>query len=82
MINNLSLVWLRRDLRLEDNAALSRACAESNRIAVIFVFDCNISSRLKSKLDQRVIYIYDSIVELDQLLGGTSMSIRLGSKLA
>lgn len=68
MNHHLSVVWLRRDLRLEDNAALSKACAESNRIVVMFVFDSKILSQLKSKSDHRVTFIYDSLIELDEQL--------------
>jgi deoxyribodipyrimidine photo-lyase len=32
-------VWLRRDLRLDDNAALSRACAVSDAVVPVFVLD-------------------------------------------
>jgi deoxyribodipyrimidine photo-lyase len=32
-------VWLRRDLRLDDNAALSRACAASDAVVPVFVLD-------------------------------------------
>lgn len=35
----LSLVWLRRDLRLDDNAALYEACAMSRNVCVTFVVD-------------------------------------------
>ncbi|MBK9998111.1 MAG: deoxyribodipyrimidine photo-lyase, partial [Nitrospira sp.] len=33
------LVWLRRDLRLRDNPALSAACQECQEIVPLFVFD-------------------------------------------
>lgn len=35
----LSIVWLRRDLRLDDNAALYAACLKSRRVCVAFVVD-------------------------------------------
>lgn len=75
MGHDLSIVWLRRDLRLEDNESLSRACAESNQIAVVFVFDSLILGMLKSKSDARVSFIYDSVVEIDNQLA------KLGSRL-
>lgn len=75
MTNDLSLVWLRRDLRLEDNTAISKACAESRRVAIAFVFDVKILQKLNSKSDRRVDFIYDSIIELDQQLRN------LGSRL-
>ncbi|MBK8201685.1 MAG: deoxyribodipyrimidine photo-lyase [Bdellovibrionales bacterium] len=75
MDHDLSIVWLRRDLRLEDNQALSTASAESNQIAVVFVFDVHILGKLKSKSDLRVSFIYDSIVEIDNQLK------KLGSRI-
>lgn len=77
---DLSLVWLRRDLRLEDHQALSKACSESNRIAVIFVFDSQILGKLKSKSDPRVSFIYDSIREIDNQLKklGSGLIVLIG----
>ena len=34
-----SIVWLRRDLRLDDHAALHQACAQSDEVVCIFVLD-------------------------------------------
>src|SRR5579862_6812064 len=34
-----SIVWLRRDLRLRDNACLATACGRSDRICLAFVLD-------------------------------------------
>ncbi|MCB0350409.1 MAG: deoxyribodipyrimidine photo-lyase, partial [Bdellovibrionales bacterium] len=67
-VHNLSLVWLRRDLRLDDNVALSRATQESRHVALVFVFDTKILNALKSKSDMRVTFIHDTLVELDQEL--------------
>ncbi len=36
---NVSIVWLRRDLRLSDNVALERAARESDRVVCAFVLD-------------------------------------------
>jgi len=75
MSHDLSIVWLRRDLRLEDNSALSQACKESKQVLVIFIFDTNILRELKSESDQRITFIYDSIIELNLQLK------KLGSQL-
>lgn len=34
----LGLVWFRNDLRIRDNEALARACAESDRLAAVYVW--------------------------------------------
>ncbi|MBK9040073.1 MAG: deoxyribodipyrimidine photo-lyase [Bdellovibrionales bacterium] len=80
MNHDLSIVWLRRDLRLEDHEALTRACSESNRIVVVFVFDTHILGKLKSKSDPRVSFIYESIREIDNQLKklGSRLIVRTG----
>ncbi|WP_222435619.1 cryptochrome/photolyase family protein [Fluviispira vulneris] len=59
-----SIVWLRRDLRLEDNIALSKACEMSENVIPLFIFDSNILSKLKNKEDRRVQYIYETLLQL------------------
>lgn len=60
---SLGLVWLRRDLRLNDNAALFAACAQSRRVCVAFVVD-------RSLLAQRrmgtpiVTFFFDALANL------------------
>ena len=41
-----ALVWLRRDLRLYDNAALSHALKESKQVWLAFIFDTDILTPL------------------------------------
>jgi deoxyribodipyrimidine photo-lyase len=61
------LVWLRRDLRVHDNAALSAALQRCSRVHCVFVFDRAILDRLPPA-DRRVEFIRDSLVELDASL--------------
>jgi len=56
-----ALVWFRRDLRLEDNAALSRALEEANSVYCVFVFDTEILDALPVKADRRVEFIWQSL---------------------
>ncbi|MEC9019248.1 MAG: deoxyribodipyrimidine photo-lyase, partial [Nitrospinota bacterium] len=63
-----SVCWIRRDLRLSDNTALSSATALSKEVVLVFVFDINILEKLRNKNDRRVTFIYQSLVELDQKL--------------
>ena len=47
------LVWLRRDLRLYDNAALHHALQQNNQVWLAFIFDLNILKPLiQGELDQ------------------------------
>ena len=63
----LALVWLRRDLRLDDHAALATALTHANRVAICFVFDRSILDPLP-RTDRRVAFIRESLVELDHRL--------------
>ena len=61
------LVWLRRDLRVHDNAALFHALKHCRQVHVAFVFDTAILDGLP-RADRRVEFIRESLVELDQRL--------------
>ena len=63
-----ALVWFRRDLRLDDNAALYAALKASRKVWCAFVFDTEILDALPSKRDRRVEFIRDSLVELNDTL--------------
>ncbi len=56
----VSIVWFRRDLRLEDNIALNKALAESKNILPLFIFDDDILEELP-KNDARVNFIYTNL---------------------
>lgn len=71
----LSLVWLRRDLRLTDNAALYKALKNNNKVQLLFIFDITILDRLTDKNDRRVDFIHKNLVRINEELS------RLGSAL-
>jgi deoxyribodipyrimidine photo-lyase len=60
-----SLMWFRRDLRVEDNAALALALRRSQRVHCAFIFDTSILLPLPRQ-DRRVEFIRESLVELDR----------------
>lgn len=62
-----SLVWFRRDLRLDDHAALHHALLSSRRVVAVFVFDTDLLDGLPVD-DRRVQFIYESVRELDERL--------------
>jgi deoxyribodipyrimidine photo-lyase len=62
-----SLVWFRRDIRVEDHAALHHALRSSDRVACAFVFDTDILAGLPAD-DRRVQFIHASLGELDARL--------------
>jgi deoxyribodipyrimidine photo-lyase len=61
------LMWFRRDLRLQDNAALYHALKSCRRVFCVFVFDREILDALPSA-DRRVEFIRESLVDLDAQL--------------
>ena len=59
-----ALVWLRRDLRAHDNAALYHALKSARQVWCAFIFDSTILDPLP-RADRRVEFIRDSLIELD-----------------
>ncbi|HMW32969.1 MAG TPA: deoxyribodipyrimidine photo-lyase [bacterium] len=62
-----SIVWLRRDLRLDDNTALLHAMKASQFVSLIFIFDKHILDRLPAD-DRRLSFIYESLTYLQNKL--------------
>jgi deoxyribodipyrimidine photo-lyase len=71
------LVWLRRDLRLADHAALYHALRQCGQVHCIFVFDDDILAPLPHA-DRRVEFICQSLAALDQALGEAGGQARCG----
>ena len=59
------LVWFRRDLRDFDHAALYHALKAARQVFCAFVFDREILDALPTRVDRRVEFIRESLVELD-----------------
>lgn len=75
----LSLLWLRRDLRLHDNAAFFHAFQNSGCVQPVFVFDSDILSRFSNKNDRRLSFIAEALCQLDKKLmakGGRLLIIK------
>ncbi|MFN4104414.1 MAG: deoxyribodipyrimidine photo-lyase, partial [Tepidimonas sp.] len=65
------LMWFRRDLRAEDNAALYHALKHCRRVWCVFVFDTAILQPLQARglaADRRVEFIHESLIDLDEQL--------------
>lgn len=63
-----ALAWLRRDLRVDDNAALGHALAQHGRVFCAFAFDTEILEALATRADRRVDFIWRSVCELRERL--------------
>lgn len=77
---DLGLVWLRRDLRLHDHAALHHALRRCRRVQLVFVFDTDILQPLLDqgiRADRRLLFIRQSLLELDAGLRRYGASLRV-----
>jgi len=68
-----ALVWMRRDLRADDHAALYHALRSARRVWCCFVFDRAILDPLP-RADRRVEFIRDSLAGLDAELRAVGLS--------
>lgn len=76
----VSIFWFRRDLRLHDNAALSRALSSPHPVLPLFIFDPTILDLLKRPFDRRVEFIHQTIQGLHNQLRarGSGVLVRIG----
>ena len=82
-MNEVTIFWFRRDLRLEDNCALYHAHLETWPVQPVFIFDTDILDNLDNKRQARVEFIHAGIVRLQHELRqcGASMDVRIGTPL-
>ncbi|MFN4361472.1 MAG: cryptochrome/photolyase family protein [Hylemonella sp.] len=71
------LVWFRRDLRVDDHAALQLALRQCRRVHCAFVLDREILDPLP-RADRRVEFIRACLVELDQALRTLAVNDQAG----
>lgn len=76
----VTIFWFRRDLRLDDNAALYHALKDNNPVQPIFIFDTNILDELQDKADRRVEFIHNALQDIQQQLRkiGATLDVRYG----
>jgi deoxyribodipyrimidine photo-lyase len=81
---SFSIFWLRRDLRLNDNAALYHALKSGLPVLPIFIFDTNILDKLDDRADARVTFLHDTVsalkTELEQM--GSTLLVFYGNPTA
>lgn len=80
MTTEISVCWLRRDLRLEDQAALYHALKSDYPVLCLFIFDQHILSQLANKADARVDFIHQTLTKLQAKLEqkGSSLLVKHG----
>ena len=79
MKKTISIFWFRRDLRLEDNAALYHALKGEHPVLPLFIFDQNILDKLATD-DARITFIYQTVEGLKTILqkAGSDLLVRYG----
>ncbi len=78
----INVFWFRRDLRLEDNTALSAALSSDLPVMPVFIFDTDIIDELPRD-DARISFIYDNLAAINTSLtsAGSSILIMKGNPL-
>lgn len=79
----INICWLRRDLRLHDQAALYHALKAGEEVVPVFVFDSNILNDLEEKKDRRVTFIYEVLEEIQAALekAGSTLDVYYGTPM-
>jgi deoxyribodipyrimidine photo-lyase len=77
----VNIHWFRRDLRLDDNAALYHALKSNQAVLPIFLFDKNILDKLSDKNDKRVAFIHQTLSYLKKSLEnlGSTLVVKYGT---
>jgi len=80
MNNPVVVMWFRRDLRLEDNAALFYALEAGLAVLPLFIFDRDILDKLEDKADKRVQFIHTALLDLKDKLNsfGSDLLVKYG----
>ncbi|HVI47301.1 MAG TPA: deoxyribodipyrimidine photo-lyase [Chitinophaga sp.] len=83
-MKKVNLCWFRRDLRLEDQAALYHALSSEHPVVPVFVFDTNILDDLEDKDDRRVTFIHTQLLHLQSRIEktGSTFDIFHGTPIA
>ncbi len=76
-MQTVNICWFRRDLRLDDNAALHHALKSNHPVLPVFIFDKNILDELENKADRRVEFIHAALLEMQDTLivAGSSLQV-------
>ena len=73
----INIHWFRRDLRLNDNAALYHALKLGVPVLPIFIFDKNILDKLEDRDDSRVSFIHETILNLQKELEALGSTLQV-----
>ncbi|MHC5353647.1 cryptochrome/photolyase family protein [Myroides sp. LJL115] len=69
------VVWLERNLRLQDNYALFEAVKTGHKVVFLYIFDPEILEEFSLKDDRRISYIHYHLTQINQTLNGFGANI-------
>jgi deoxyribodipyrimidine photo-lyase len=76
MKDPIAIHWFRRDLRIEDNHALSKAIESGKPVLCIFIFDRLILDKLEDRSDKRLTFIHRTLEHINRQLQELGSSLR------
>ena len=68
MMHGTAIIWLRRDLRLDDHFAFHKAQEIGAKILPVFIFDSEMLKNFQDKRDRRISFLYDRLRFLNDQL--------------
>lgn len=82
-MQEITVFWFRRDLRLNDNCGLYHALKSGLPVLPVFIFDLEILEDLSDRKDARVGFIHQSILALQKELvqNGSNLIVKTGRPL-
>ena len=82
-MQQITVFWFRRDLRLNDNAGLYNALKSGNPVLPIFIFDRQILDKLEDKADRRVAFIHAALHDIQAQLTemGATLLVKYGNPI-
>jgi deoxyribodipyrimidine photo-lyase len=82
-MQTVNICWFRRDLRLDDNAALYHSLKSGWPVIPVFIFDKNILDKLEEKKDGRVEFIHAALADMQEQLtaNGSSLEVYYGTPI-
>ena len=76
MKESIAIHWFRRDLRIEDNHALSKAIESGKPVLCIFIFDRLILDKLEDRSDKRLTFIHNTLQGINRQLQELGSTLR------
>ncbi len=73
----INIFWCRRDMRLEDNAALHHALKREFPVLPVFILDKEILDKLEDRKDSRVTFIMETLQQMQEKLVAEGSSLKV-----